>query len=84
MTITQINKFKTAECSHCDGTGKQVDHAAIGKVMRELRRKKGISLTEFSHLMNFSIPYLSDLELGKRNWTPQRIDRYREALSKAA
>ena len=38
----------------------------FGSHLREVRQRRGISLRELARRMNWSAPYLSDIELGKR------------------
>lgn len=64
-------------CKHCNGTGKVLDHASIGSEMRSLRMKRGLSCRSVSKGMGISAPYLSDLELGRRNWSSKLIDLYK-------
>lgn len=39
----------------------------FGKMLREKRKAKGMSLRELAHALEISSPYLSDVELGRRN-----------------
>lgn len=48
--------------------------------MRTLRLAAGRSLRDVALKMNFSAPYISDLEHGNRSFTEELIERYREAL----
>lgn len=50
-------------------TVEQIDHAATGQTMRQLRKSHGVSLREVARRMKLSAPFVSDLELGRRNWT---------------
>jgi hypothetical protein len=60
---------------------KEWDHARIGAEMREARKKAGISGRKMAARMKLSPAYVSDLELGRRCWTPEKLLWYREALS---
>lgn len=73
--------MKTKRCRCCDGTGKQLDQKDVGSKMRRMRFNARISLRSMSRLMGFSASYLSDLELGKRNWTSERMEQYRSVIS---
>lgn len=55
--------------------------ADVGATMRALREKKGISLRELARRLNLSAPFISDMELGRRNWCKSRIEEVRAALS---
>ena len=71
-------------CHHCAGTGKEVDPVALGKQMRLLRTRAGLSLREMARRMEVSAPYLCDLELGRRGWPPARITAFKRGLDTPA
>lgn len=48
--------------------------------MRRLRQRWGVSLREMARRLDISAPYLSDLELGKREWTEEKISAFRRKL----
>lgn len=56
------------------------DNKAIGETMRETRKRRGTSLRNLALRMKLSAPYVSDLELGRRGWTQQRVLDYMKAL----
>ncbi len=56
------------------------DHVATGEQMRYLRTKRGLSLRSVAEQMKVSAAYLSDLELGKRNWSHERAQEYSSTL----
>lgn len=58
-----------------------IDHQATGELMRKARVQIGLSLRDMAARMEFSPPYLSDLELGRRNWTDKLIETWWEAAS---
>ena len=61
----------------------QIQHAATGTEARIARKARLISLREMARRMNVSAPYVSDLELGKRNWNMTKIRAYEKALEQA-
>lgn len=67
-------------CRKCGGTGKELDPTGVGLEMRGLREKKGIGLREMATRMKISPPYLSDLELGRRDWTEEKIAEFKRHL----
>jgi predicted transcriptional regulator len=73
---------KLQKCRHCNGTGKEIDQTKTGEDLRGFRQIVGLSLRSAAKLMKISAPYLSDLENGHRTWTEDRINQYRELLSK--
>ncbi len=64
-------------CSHCNGTGKKVDHRALGMSMRHTRVMCGLKIYQVAKSIGVSIPYVSDLELGKRNWNAKSTEKYK-------
>jgi len=51
-----------------------IDHVETGKRVRAERERAEMSLRKLAHFMGISPPFLSDLELGRRNWTKDRFD----------
>ena len=51
--------------------------------MRQLRKAHNISLREIARRMEFSAPFISDLELGRRNWTAKLALDYMKAETSA-
>lgn len=56
------------------------DHARIGSEMREARKVAGVSGRQLATRLQCSPAYVSDLELGRRCWTPEKMRWYRDAL----
>ena len=50
-------------------TVQKINSAKAGAMIREARKKRGISLRALSAEMKISFPYLSDLELARRGWS---------------
>lgn len=48
-----------------------IDHSATGAKVRELRRKADLTQAQLSAKLGISNSYLSELEKGKRNWSPE-------------
>lgn len=70
----------------CDAglvTGKvtETDHRATGELMRKNRESIGLSLRDMASRMEISAPYLSDLEIGNRNWSQKLMDLWWESAS---
>lgn len=66
-------------CSHCNGTGTEVDHVSLGLEMAQLRQGAKFTLAQLGRKMGFSISYLSDLEHGRKRWSDEMIENYRKA-----
>lgn len=64
------HKF-TKPCRWCGGSGQEIDDRALGADMRKLRQSKGFTGRQMAKLLRKSAVYLSDLELGRRRWTPE-------------
>lgn len=58
----------------------EVDDAATGAKMRELRKKAKVSLRSVASLMGHSAAYVSDLELGRRGWSEERASAFSDAV----
>lgn len=67
-------------CRKCGGTGKELDPTGVGHQMRRMRQLKNIGLREMATRMKISPPYLSDLELGRRDWTEEKIAEFKRHL----
>ena len=64
------------KCPRCDGSGKI--KTVNASALRDLRKAKGLSLRQLAKSLHFSAPYLSDIELGRRNCTPEILELYRQ------
>jgi transcriptional regulator with XRE-family HTH domain len=51
-----------------------IDNLETGRRVRKERNSKGTSLRKLANLMGIQPAFLSDLELGRRNWTQDRFD----------
>ena len=60
------------------------DHARIGAEMREARKRAGISGRQMAARMKASPAYVSDLELGRLCWTPEKLRWYVDAMHPTA
>lgn len=84
-TFTEIQKLLESapekDCAHCNGSGKCRNWSAIGEKLRAKRQKARISLREVARRMEISAPYLSDMELGNRNWSTERMAAFVYAIS---
>ena len=59
---------------------REIDHVATGALMRQGRLKAKISLREMARRLEYSAPFVSDLELGRRNWTKELEAKYAAIL----
>ena len=67
----------TRPCSYCNGTGRVID----ATYLRNLRLTQGLSLREVARRAGFSVPYISDLELGRRPLRGELGKRLEAAIS---
>lgn len=58
------------------------DNKRIGLEIRKLRRGAGLTLAQVSKACEVSLSYLCNLEMGRRNWTPARLDAVEEAIER--
>jgi transcriptional regulator with XRE-family HTH domain len=61
-------------------TVSMIDHQATGQLARDARCAMGAPLREIARRLNCSAAYLSDLELGRRNWTQDKLSAFSAAL----
>lgn len=57
-----------------------IDHVETGNRARQLRQEKAKTLQDVADKMGISIQFLSDLERGRNNWTPERFEQFKKAL----
>ena len=67
-------------CPRCGGSGKVMDDKKIGALMRDIRKKAGVSLRAVALQLGLSAAYVCDLELGRRGWNAEKRKKYREAV----
>ncbi len=46
-----------------------------------MRERAGMSVRRLAKEMGFSAPFVSDLELGRRNWTASNFDKAKAILA---
>lgn len=68
------------KCWRCQGTGEIHNPLVLGQSLRRLREEANITLTAMADVLKVSVPYLSDLENGKRSWLGLTPERYCDAL----
>ena len=71
----------TRPCKRCGGTGREQDDQLIGEAWQAKRKAAGLSLRDLGKRLDLSAAYLSDLENGRRRWSPENVRRYTEALT---
>jgi len=59
---------------------REVDHETTGHLFRQARKKAKLSLREMARRLKLSAPFVSDLELGRRNWTEKTAERFIDIL----
>ena len=67
-----------AACEKCWGSGKQIDHRALGQVARDHRRSLRVSMADMARRLGFTESHLSYLENGKRGWKQADWNKVRE------
>lgn len=74
-------RIESVSCPRCEGTGRIVDDSSVGRIFRQLRQRKGISLREVARRIKLSAAYLSDLERGHKHWSLSLRGKYALALN---
>lgn len=74
--------MKHPPCHCCGGTGVENDHANTGHELKCWRVSRNYTLTYVAGKLGISESLLCDLEHGRRNWTQERIKKYREVVNK--
>jgi len=59
-----------------------IDAVATGKAARRVREESGKSLRCVARIMGVSPSYLSAVERGKKNWSPNLVWRFNEAIGR--
>lgn len=57
------------------------DHLRTGEKARDARKTERLSLQQLADKLKCSKAYLSDLELGRRNWTEKLVLNYAAAIA---
>jgi transcriptional regulator with XRE-family HTH domain len=77
MRILTVMKFEPVMVSV-----ERIDQRLTSALARSLRLESGLSIREVALRMGFSAAYVSDLELGRRNWSASLVEVYASALEK--
>ena len=72
--------MKTNSCRCCSGSGRELDHTSVGAEMKALRKKHGLSQEVIARSLKCTVPYISSLELGNRNWSAATLHAYKRAV----
>lgn len=73
--------MKTKPCPRCGGSGKIADDREIGAYLKAKRQRAKLRQKHVADRMGVSVPYLSDLENGNRQWSGERRQAYLAALA---
>jgi len=60
----------------------KIDSKEAGKIIREIREGKKMTVSALAGAMRISVPHLSLLERGKRDWTEENIERAEKVLKR--
>lgn len=63
-------------CDRCQGTGSR--ERVAGLAMRQLREDAGLLLRDVAEKLGIGVPYLSDMERGKRTMSEEMAERIAE------
>ena len=67
-------------CPKCEGRGVLHDPAVIGREMKALREKAGVTLRQLGPIVDLNYSLIWQMEQGRAPWSDERIDRIRRAL----
>lgn len=70
--------YETIECHCCNGSGKI--KVINPNALRDARIRSGKSLRQVARELDFTPPYISDIELGKRHCTVMVAEYYRKMM----
>lgn len=62
--------MKDKPCHCCHGSGAEVDEKKASAMLKKLRVRAGIGLREMARRIGVSHSFLSQLEGGRRKWSP--------------
>jgi hypothetical protein len=68
------------KCPKCLGTGIMQDQRSLGENCWLLRDRAGLSLAVVAGRMGIDASYLSYLEAGKRDWSPELLASFKSSL----
>lgn len=78
--IETMGHLSAQEATEAWNQRKEWDHSRIGAEMRQARKASGVSGRQLAARLQCSPAYVSDLELGRRCWTPEKLRWYRDGL----
>lgn len=70
-------------CPHCGGTGEVWYDERAGALLRGMRERTGLTAKDVAARLGISPQYLSDLERGRRRWTPALVGAFQDTLAEA-
>jgi transcriptional regulator with XRE-family HTH domain len=73
--------INTVPCKCCEGSGKQIDHLEVSKILRTKRLSLKMKAADVARSMGISRSHLSQLELGQLHWTPEQLAAYEAAIN---
>ena len=65
---------KSRECPGCDGAG--VVEEPLPGALRRARESTGKTMTAVARELGYSVPYMCDIELGRRRCTRRILEHY--------
>jgi len=80
-TNEAVAMLRKACAESSDGKEKwRIAQAGIGEYMASLRRRRRLTVAKVARLMGVSGPFLTMLEMGRRDWTEIQIERWDYAM----
>ena len=60
----------------------EFNHTATGSAARSFRRSRNLSVREVARRLGYSAAFVSDLELGRRCWTREKVEAYNRVVQR--
>ncbi len=79
--ISKEWEANTKPCPQCSGSGRAFDDVLTGAQLRQLRTCRKVSLRSMATVLKITPSYLSDLELGRRRWSLDKVRCYLSEFS---
>lgn len=71
-----------ALCRLCAGTGRTIDHEALGRKLRAVRERAHLTQWDVADALGVDQSFVSYLEQGARVWNPALVEKYLAACRK--
>lgn len=77
--MASVATVTLASCPRCLGTGHELDHAAVGKKLKAIRKRSCCTQTGMAGRLDLSRQMICELEAGRKKWRAGLVARYLKA-----